>query len=88
MSSAQLNSAGAVGSPTPSSTVTPRCCAAATSTLPLTLPVCEMSRKRGSRSISAAVMWVRSRISTKASCSAKHWAMASSFIGSVNTSTS
>ena len=43
MSSAQVSSAGAVGSPTPSAIAIPLAVAAATSTWPLSLPVCEIS---------------------------------------------
>ncbi len=67
MISAQVSSAGAIGSPTPSAIAMPLAVAAATSTWPLTLPVCEISFSFGSLSSKALRKAVRSRISTSAS---------------------
>jgi hypothetical protein len=49
MISAQVSSAGAVASPTPSAMAMPFSLAAARSMCPATLPVCEMSFKFGRR---------------------------------------
>ena len=69
MISAQVSSAGATGEPTPSATAMPSRVQASTSTCDPTLPVCEISFRRGSFSSSARGKCVRSRISTSTSAS-------------------
>jgi len=69
MISAQVSSAGATGEPTPSATAMPSRVQACTSMCGPTLPVCEISFRRGSFSSSARGKCVRSRISTSTSAS-------------------